>query len=88
MRRMTYTPYLAKHLAGRRNGAVAHVHCLSGRAARAAVYPLGLLEAIVRGLQAQCEADHRAGRAECPVSSAIEQAAKTTDEELKTVAFA
>ena len=44
---MTNAPYLAKHLAGRCNGAHAHAPLLRGRAARAAVCPPELVEAIV-----------------------------------------
>ena len=45
-----------------------HVHLLGGRAAAAAVYPPELVAALVRGIQAQREADARAA-ARTPLSS-------------------
>ena len=81
---MTNAPELVRHLARKCNGTHAeHVHLLSGRAARAAIYPPALVEAIIQGLQVQREADHRAGRAACPVGHEIEQAMKPNIEEIK-----
>jgi hypothetical protein len=72
---LSNAPALLRHLAGRCAGRHAeHTQLLGGRAAGAAVYPPGLVLAIVRGLQAQREEDHAMGRASCPLSAAIQQA--------------
>ena len=72
---LSNAPALLRHLTGRCAGRHAeHTQLLGGRAAGAAVYPPGLVLAIVRGLQAQREEDHAMGRAPCPLSAAIQQA--------------
>ena len=79
---MTNAPCVAQQLNRRCKGTHEHHVRLMGsnRAARAAVYPPKLVKAIVKGLQAQREFDHRAGRAECPLSAAIIQAMMDEDE--------
>ncbi len=85
---VTNAPYLARHLNRRCRGTrSAHAQLLSGKAAQAAVCPPELVEAIVRGLQTQRERDHRTGRAELPLSSAIEQAMKPSEAEDGTYGF-
>jgi hypothetical protein len=71
---LSNAPALLRHLTGRCAGKHEHTRLLGGRAAGAAVYPPGLVLAIVRGLQAQREEDHAMGRAACPLSTAIQQA--------------
>ena len=58
---------------------------VGGRAAAAAVYPPGLIVAIVRGLQAQREEDCRRGKVICPLSTAITQAASDNVAELDAI---
>ena len=73
---LSNAPALLRHLVGRCAGRQAeHTRLLGGRAAGAAVYPPGLVLAIVRGLQAQREEDHAMDRTPCPLSAAIQQAA-------------
>ncbi len=80
---MTKAPELVRHLARKRSGThAARVHLLSGRAARASIYPQELVEAVVQGLRAQREADLRAGRAACPMGREIEQDDEYTGEPL------
>jgi hypothetical protein len=75
---MSNAPALLRHLAGRCVGKhPEHTQLLGGRAAKAAVYPPGLVLAIVRGLQAQREEDHAMGRGPCPLSGAVQLATAT-----------
>ena len=71
---MSNAPYLLRSLGIRCHGGHTHTELLGGRARAAAKYPPELVLAIVRGLQAQREADARARGERMPCSEALVQA--------------
>ena len=72
---MSNAPMLLHRLSRRCEGRHAeHARLLGGRVAGVAIYPPGLVIAIVKGLQDQRELDARRGKEDCPLSQAIKAA--------------